>query len=221
MDLSQSNLAGNSASVKGAARNVAAPAVIEILNTRSVQNQEAQLVPRSLVDPSPITSIGSVGLGNLSLQGRTTLPTVITATLDNSAGTSAVNYIIGDSLGLVVNAIAGTWVAPTAMSVPVAAFKSYLQSRPVMFKGFNYRITTGTQAQFSQAVKFSQAGLDASIRSTPLFIGANLRNTSFQTTIQTIEQPFTLDQECALQVTVLAGTVVALDLLVLGLLNAL
>lgn len=172
------------------------------------------------VSPKDIGQIGSVAdRGQLSSFG-TIMPDTITAVLDNSGGASAKSYLIFDPEGIVKAVISGTYSAPTwGSGISDAVLRKFFATSPVVFKGFNYRVTTGTQAQYSQSIKYHKVQIDGASQQYPLNVAQYIRNTQQSQTVQTIEAKFSIDQLSALSVTVEASTAVALDFYIHDLMN--
>ena len=142
-------------------------------------------------------------------------PEVITFALDNSAGGTAKNYKLFDPLALVAAQLAGTWNdADSTSAGSVAALKEAVKVRPLILKGFNYRITTGSASQFSNPFKYHRAGIDGSYMAKPIFVSQAIRNTQQNDKVLTIHQNLLMDADAALTIVVAPGTTVNIEFFV-------
>ena len=188
-------------------------APVEVLQPKSsaAYMQKAASVG-SQINMQSINRVGAVANRGQIGSGSDIFPETITATYTNST-TTPVTLLLFDPAGLVaaVAGLSGT-VSPTwGSGISNAVNNKWFENRPVVFSGFNYRVTTGSAAQYDNQIFYRKAGIDGSSFSKPLNIGQYQRNTQQNTTIQTVEAQFVIDQFAALTLVVGANTTIALD----------
>lgn len=166
----------------------------------------------SQINTQNINRVGAVADRGAIGGGSDIFPETITATFANSTDTPVI-LLLFDPAGLVaaVAGLSGT-VSPTwGSGISNSVNNKWFENRPVVFSGFNYRVTTGSAAQYDKQIFYRKAGIDGSSFQKPLNIGQYQRNTQQNTTIQTVEAQFVIDQFAALTLEVGANTTIALD----------
>jgi len=186
---------------------------------RYAQKQDASLGVQ--VNSRKINQVGSVAeRGQLSSFGSI-FPETITASYNNSTA-SPVTVLFFDPEGLVDDVLSGTFVYPTwGSGVSNSVLKKFFATSPAVMAGFNYRITTGTQAQFSKTVKYHKVQIDGASQTYPVNIAQNIRNTQQSQTTQTMDAKFAIDQLSALSVEVMPNTAIAIDFFFEEIMNSL
>lgn len=169
-----------------------------------------------------IGRVGSVANRGQLESMSSLMPDTITATYDNTGSSTDVTLMIFDPNAIVAGVLGGSYVSPSwGSGLSNSLVKTYFSSNPATFKGFNYRVTTGTDAQFSNAVKYHKVAVDGSSVTRPANIGQFIRNTQQNTTVQTIDAGFAIDQLSALTIVVSGGAAIALDFYFGEILNSL
>lgn len=195
----------------------------EVLPSRSAAARyEQQAVIGKQVNSESIATIGAVAnRGQVGSLGDM-MPETLTATYANTTSTP-VNLLVFDPEGLIDALNAGTtYVSPSSWSSGLtnSVVNKLFANRPVIMSGFNYRVTTGTAAQFDNAVKYNKGMVDGTTFGKPLNIGQYQRNTQQNTLIQTVKVRFQIDQFSGLSVVVGANTTIALDFYIGEVLNS-
>ena len=166
-------------------------------------------------------------VGSVANRGQLTgmsnlFPDSITASYDNSGSATDVSLILFDPNAIVAGVLGGTYVDPSwGSGLSNALTKTFFASNPATFKGFNYRVTTGTSAQYDKALKYHKVAIDGSVQTKPVNIGQFIRNTQQNTVVQTIDAGFPVDQLSALTLVVGAGAAIAIDFYFGEILNSL
>lgn len=177
--------------------------------------------PQLRQNNNPIQRVGSVGKINLQVPSEVDFIETFDFTLSGgTSGNGSKRYLIGDALATVSGGLGLTYntnvFKPSnadTNAVTYAAFQEYLKMAPIWIMGINYRVTTGTSAQYNQSFRWRRidiAGRDASkdIRFSQL-----QRNDQFQDTIQTAQflTPVPLTAIDAFDITVAEGVTIVLD----------
>ncbi|QNR22952.1 hypothetical protein [Croceimicrobium hydrocarbonivorans] len=185
---------------------------VEVMPSAQYEQAYKQASIGRQVNNRPISNIGAVAQGGGLGFGSDIMPETITANYANETATP-VTVMLFDPLGINAGILGGTYVDPTSWSggLSNALIKEFFKHRPSSFKGFNYRVTTGSAAQFDQAVKWHKGQIDGSSVTRPLNIGQYQRNTQQNTLIQTIDTQFYIDQFSAMTFVVGANTTIAVD----------
>lgn len=177
-----------------------------VLRENSTLNASAL---RNKVANGPISAVGAVAEGQATPNSMP-FPEYISFVLDNSAGTAGKNYILFDAIGAVANYLGVSYSAPDSGSTGHAIVKASINSQPIIFKGYQYRVTTGTAAQFSARMEISKASIGGAYVSQRLYPEQGIRNTAQNDKVLTVNQEFTVDQLTALIINVQAGTAVSI-----------
>ena len=159
----------------------------------------------------PVQSIGAVDYRSGFSGGKDRLPGDITVTFDNVAGPGAKIFRFGDAYGLVAGATGATYVKPTIKNSNFDAVMAAMAVNPRTYKSLNYRIITGTPAQFSEKFQFADADEDGSLQLIPINMGSAQRNTQQNDKILTLGVDFFMDGSNAILLTVPAGVLVEID----------
>lgn len=202
-------------------KNRTLPAEV-IPSSQDARARYQQVAVGKQVSLEDIATIGAVAnRGQVGSFGDMT-PETLTLTYANSTSTP-VNLLIFDPEGMVEALNSGTtYVKPSSWSSGLtnAVTNKFFANRPVLLKGFNYRVTTGTAAQFDNAVKYWKVSPDGGIFQKPLNIGQYQRNTQQNTLIQTVKAGIMIDQFSAVSVIVGANTTISWDLYIGEVLNS-
>jgi hypothetical protein len=199
---------------------------VEVMADSSSQIANYNASPVQLVtatNPGGISQVGGVGGSLAATPMSNGIPSTITFFLDNSASASAATYILFDAVGQVAATLGGTLEAPDQVNGGLTtntALKAALVGQPMVVKGFNYAVTTGSSAQFRQSMRYHLGRIDGSLATVPIFVSSAQRNTQQNANLLTIEQPFLISQFGAVTITVAANTAVNLDFFVGSVLNA-
>lgn len=164
-----------------------------------------------------LPSFGSVATA-AGFKGNLGLPSSFTVTCDNSGGGAALQYVIGDQLGLIAANLNGAvaYTQPTSSSTgSVAAMQSSFGYAPITVLGINYGATSGA-TQFGQRFRYAKSDVDGSILAKPVNSPEFQRPTNFNANLLTLEfaNQFVLDEKSAFVITVAAGQLVTLTFMV-------
>lgn len=185
----------------------AVPVIQEAGNSRT-----PQLTPGVVKTERPVQSIGSVSTRQGLSVNKNRLPGAITVTFDNSASPTARTFVFGDGFGLVAGILGVTYVKPTVKNSSYDGIVNAMAVNPREYNELNYRIITGTPAQFSEKIQYVDADEDGSISIKPINMGSAQRNTQLNDKILTLDQPMFMDGSNAMLLTVGAGVLVEIDL---------
>lgn len=160
----------------------------------------------------PVQSIGAVDYRQGFSGGKDRLPGDITITFDNVAGPGTKVFVFGDSYGLVAGITGATYVKPTIKNSNYDAVVNAMAVNARSYKSLNYRVITGTPAQFSEKFQYVDADEDGSVQFIPINMGSAQRNTQQNDKILTLGVDFFMDGSNAILLTVPAGVLVEIDL---------
>lgn len=171
--------------------------------------------PKTQVNGNVNKQIGAtVDMG--SFLGVSPVPTTLTYTLNNSAGMTAVNYMIGDAIGVIAAGADLTVSNPSlanGLAGLVAPQKAGFQSRPVVIRTINYK-TSSDATQFDQVFRAYVGNLAGEVVPKNIYPSAAERNTAENTLLLTLQGEWALSDLSGLYITVLAGETVSLTLTV-------
>ncbi len=165
----------------------------------------------------PITNGGAIA--NMAGPQGTNAPlTSITFNLVNATA-GALTYVIGDPFGMVEGAAnpGVPWSKATSLGSggSVAAITHSFATSPISVNGINYIVSDATQ--FDNIPMWHSAGQDNRYFRQPINLTAELRNTQFIATRQTLRfvaEPLAFNEYTALTVAVKANTTASITLLV-------
>lgn len=169
------------------------------------------------VNQVPISNGGAIA--NMpGPQGTNSPLSSITFNLVNATA-GALTYVVGDPWGLVEGAVnpAVPWQKATSLGSggSVAGVTSTFASSPVSVNGINYIVSNAVQ--FDNVPMWHAAGPDNRYYRQPINLTAELRNTQFIATRQTLRfvaEPLGFNEFTALTVVVYANTTASITLLV-------
>lgn len=141
-----------------------------------------------------------------------------TITMDNSAGTQAVNYRLFDESGVVTAIDAGSKTAPSSATITFAAIKATTSASPIVVSGFNYQVET-SNSQFSNKFDVLRGSIDGRNVIHPSILNKARRNTQFDTKLLTISERIIVDDQTAIDIDVNASEKVTLTFFVEGFLK--
>jgi hypothetical protein len=168
--------------------------------------------PAVFQNNAPVQSMGAVDQRGALAVTRNGLPNDITIRFDNSASGTDRQFVFGDASGLIAALLGVTFVKPSAPASNIDGVVNTIARNPVTIRSLNYRITTGTSAQFSNKLQFADADFDGSLQLIPVNIPAAQRNTQQNDKILTLAQDIPMDDTTGMILTVGAGVVVEWDL---------
>lgn len=139
-----------------------------------------------------------------------------TVTLDNSGGSAAANYIIGDYSKLIRTLKGGTIVEPDsctvgATSTAVSAMNFSFAGSPIVVGSVNYKVTSSAN-QFNNNLQEIMADIDGTLNISQIVTAAAERNTAFNSKLLTLKTNIILSNFRALYLVVNAGETVELTL---------
>lgn len=176
----------------------------------------------SLADNTRVRATGLPSFGSVAnapgFKGNLGLPSSFSVTLDNSGGGAALQYVIGDQLGLIAANLNGAvaYTQPTSSSTgSVAAMQASFGFAPVTILGINYGATSGA-TQFGQRFRYAKSDVDGAVLAKPVNTPEFQRPTNFNANLLTLEfaNQFVLDEKSAFVITVAAGQLVTLTFMV-------
>lgn len=176
----------------------------------------------SLADTTRVRSTGISSYGSVAnapgFKGNLGLPSSVTVTMDNSGGGAALQYVIGDQMGLIAANLNGAvaYTQPTSSSTgSVAAMQASFGFAPITVLGIVYNATSGA-TQFPQRFRYAKSDIDGGILAKPVNTPEFQRPTNFNANQLVLEfaNQFVLDEKSAFVLTVAAGQLVSLTLMV-------
>ncbi|KAB2814566.1 hypothetical protein [Phaeocystidibacter luteus] len=171
--------------------------------------------PEVRTAPGEIPQLGGVGTSAVSTPMQNPFVSTLRFTLDNSATGATTAYMIGDPLGMVAAILGGAYTDPDGTSAPsYTAFQRSIELSPIITKGFNYTVSTGTSAQFSEDFKYGRADIGGGFSLNPIYPETAQRNTQQNDKLLTFNQPFKFDKSSGLLINVAANTTVVLTFFV-------
>lgn len=168
------------------------------------------------VNKVPITNGGAIA--NMpGPQGANAPVSSITFNLVNATA-GALTYVIGDPFGMVEGAAnpAVPWTKATSMGSGGSVFgiTNSFATSPISVNGINYIVSNAVQ--FDNVPMWNLAGQDNRYMRQPINLTAELRNTQYIATRQTlrfVEEPLAFNEYTALTLAVNANTTVSITLL--------